>query len=272
MSLRVLAGACALAAALSGGARAAAEAPRRVPVARLEYVEGEVQLAAGRERWQRVAEGERLRTGDRLRSGVAGLVRVEFPWMRVLVSPGSELALPAGVVLSLVLEAGRVEIQSEGDSIKLVSGGAEIRGAGHAVVRRAGATTTVAVLDGRFRIETRSAATELEAGTGAVLGDGREPTPEPLPAPPARIAPGADPQYVRQGRPVRLSWEPGRGRHHVQLLAIDRDLVLLARDVDAAPAELKLPWPGTFRWRVSSRDARGLEGPPSAEGLVCVVD
>jgi len=272
VSLRVVAGACALTAALPGWGARAADEPRRVPVARLEYVEGQVELAAGRDRWQRAAEGERLSTGDRLRSGDSGLVRVEFPWMRLLVSPGSELALPAGVVLSLVLETGRVEIHSEGDSIKLVSAGAEVRGAGHAVVRRAGAVTTVAVLDGRFQVEAGNEITELEAGTGAVLGDGRKPAPEPLPAPPGRVTPGADPQYVRQGRPARLAWQPSGGRHHLQLLAIDRDVVLLARDVGAAPAELTLPWPGTFRWRVSSRDARGLEGPPSAEGLVCVIN
>ena len=31
-----------------------------------------------------------------------------------------------------------------------------------------------------------------------------------------------------------------------------------------------LPWEGAFRWRVSGRDARGLEGPPSEDGLLAV--
>jgi hypothetical protein len=29
---------------------------------------------------------------------------------------------------------------------------------------------------------------------------------------------------------------------------------------------------GTFRWRVSVRDGRGLESPPSAPGFICVVE
>jgi hypothetical protein len=50
------------------------------------------------------------------------------------------------------------------------------------------------------------------------------------------------------------------------------DVILLERDVGASPQTIAIPWLGTFRWRVSARDARDLEGIPSAEGLVCVVD
>jgi len=38
------------------------------------------------------------------------------------------------------------------------------------------------------------------------------------------------------------------------------------------PYTLLIPWEGTFRWRVSSRDAQGLESRPSEEGLICVVE
>jgi hypothetical protein len=57
----------------------------------------------------------------------------------------------------------------------------------------------------------------------------------------------------------------------VEVLALDKDQVLLARDVDAPPLRLQLPWLGTYRWRVAARDARGIESRPSAEGLICSV-
>ena len=60
--------------------------------------------------------------------------------------------------------------------------------------------------------------------------------------------------------------------NHVEVLALDRDLVLLARDVTAPPLYLELPWLGTYRWRVAARDARGVESRPSEPGLICSVD
>ena len=71
---------------------------------------------------------------------------------------------------------------------------------------------------------------------------------------------------------MELRWTARGPAHHVELLALDRDEVLLARDVVAPPLRLELPWPGTYRWRVAARDARGVESRPSAEGLICSVD
>jgi hypothetical protein len=48
--------------------------------------------------------------------------------------------------------------------------------------------------------------------------------------------------------------------------------VLLAREAASPPLRLPIPWLGTYRWRVFARDARGVESPPSAEGLICSVD
>ncbi len=48
--------------------------------------------------------------------------------------------------------------------------------------------------------------------------------------------------------------------------------MLLARNVSDPPVRIDIPWLGTYRWRVSARDDRGLESPPSTEGYVCVVD
>ena len=47
--------------------------------------------------------------------------------------------------------------------------------------------------------------------------------------------------------------------------------LLLAREVQAPPLRLELPWLGTYRWRVAARDARGVESRPSDAGLICSV-
>jgi hypothetical protein len=60
--------------------------------------------------------------------------------------------------------------------------------------------------------------------------------------------------------------------HHVQVLDFDSDQVLLARDTGPSPLSLRIPWLGTYRWRVSARDARGIEGLPSRPGYICVVE
>ena len=54
------------------------------------------------------------------------------------------------------------------------------------------------------------------------------------------------------------------------MLPVGSDVVLLQRDVAAPPLRVAVPWEGAFRWRVSARDARGLEGVPSEHGLVAV--
>ncbi len=84
--------------------------------------------------------------------------------------------------------------------------------------------------------------------------------------------PGGDPAYVPSGKTAELHWTPGGVAHHVEILALQSDDVLLARDVGAPPLRIEIPWLGTYRWRVSARDGRGLEGPASADGYVCVVE
>jgi hypothetical protein len=58
----------------------------------------------------------------------------------------------------------------------------------------------------------------------------------------------------------------------VELLAVGGDDVLLHREAGGSDVSLRIPWPGAFRWRVASRDADGLEGLPSGDGLVCTVE
>ena len=114
---------------------------------------------------------------------------------------------------------------------------------------------------------------ELKAGQGTVVMDGRPPLPaSPLPASPEKLRPGGDPAYVRAGRPVELRWSPAGVTHHVELLGLKGDAVLIARETGAPPLRLEIPWIGTYRWRVSARDPRGIESAPSADGLIVLVE
>lgn len=246
-----------------------------VPVARVSYGEGRLEQAAGKESWRRVAEGVRVKTGDRLRTGPDATARVAFPWASVTVGPGSVMGIPAGIVLSAALEEGRIEQRSEGgDIIKLETAEGLVRGRGRVVVRRQSSQTLVTVVDGRFRVEAGGKSLALSGGQGCRVA-GSPPTPGPvetLPLPPKRLTPGSDPVYVDKDSPLSLGWEGSAPSFHVQVLPVGSEEILLARDVSASSLRVQIPWLGTYRWRVSARDARGLEGLPSAEGLVCIYE
>ena len=245
-----------------------------IPVASLAFLEGRVEQARGPTRWDRIEEGARIRTGDRIRTTDGALARVEFPWMNLLVSPSSVVSIPPSRILSTVLEAGRVEqIAPGGDIIKLRTAEASVRGGGRVVVRHEGETTWVAVIEGRFRVDAAGKTAALTTGQGVTIAAGGPPSPPTsLPEPPTELRPGADPAYVLEGQPASLGWKGEAPSYHVQVLALDVDVVLVERDVAAPKASLAIPRVGTYRWRAASRDAKGFEGPPSAEGLVCVVE
>jgi hypothetical protein len=224
--------------------------------------------------WHRVTTGDKLRTGDTLRTGANAVARVELPWMSLTLSPSAMLTVPATAVLSTVLEQGRVEFAGAGrDIVKIMVGESEVRGGGRIVLRRSIGQTSLSVLGGSFRVRALGRTVELKAGEGTLVMDGRAPLPaSALPAAPEKLKPGTDPAYVRAGRPVQLRWSAQGASHHVELLGLQGDTVLLARDASAPPLQLEIPWVGTYRWRVSSRDARGIESPPSSDGWICLVD
>ena len=194
--------------------------------------------------------------------------------MVVTLGGSTLLTIPANTVLSTVLEQGRAEFAGAGrDMVKIKVGDGEVRGGGRLVLRRSVGRTSAAALEGAFRLRAAGRTVEIKAGEGTVIQDGRPPEPaRPLPAPPVGLEPGKDPAYVRTGHAVELRWTKGPTPYHVQLLALDRDQVLLARDVSAPPVRLEMPWLGTYRWRVVTRDGSGIESRPSAEGLICSVD
>jgi hypothetical protein len=274
-------------AALVGARAASTQAPAPTPtpprppaagiaIGALTWTDRVVERAElpAKSSWRRVGEGDRVRTGDTFRTSPDGLARLEFPWMAVAVGPSSMLTIPASTVLSTVLEQGRAEFSGPGrDIVKIRVGEGEVRGGGRLVLRRFSGRTSAAALEGTFRLRAAGRTVEIKAGQGTVVADGRPPeAPRPLPEAPRGLWPGSDPAYVRSGQSVELRWSAAGPAHHVEILALQKDEVLLARDVGAPPTRIEIPWLGTYRWRVSARDARGVESPPSVEGLICSVD
>jgi hypothetical protein len=263
-------GAGALAAILGLAAPTAAQ----TALAQLTYVENGVERAAGTAGWGDAAEGGAFEIGDALRTGPQGVARLELPWMTLSLSPGADISFPDDYVLSIVLEKGRVVLEArEHPAMKLETSEAEIRGTGRAVVRREEGRTLVTCLEGRFRVVGRGRGVSLSPAQGTVVVAGSAPTAaEDTLAPPAEDAlwPGADPVYAEPGETLELRWEAEAPKFQIEVLPVGSDTVLWQRDVGPPPARLALPWSGAFRWRVASRDERGLEGVPSQAGLICV--
>jgi hypothetical protein len=258
---------------------AAPPAPRPagagIAIGELAWADGSIERAELPEKssWRRLASGDKLRTGDTYRTAGEATVRFEF-LDEVGLSPSTMLTIPASTVLSTVLEQGRAEFAGPGrDIVKIRVGDGEVRGGGRLVLRRSVGRTSASVLEGSFRVRAAGRTVEIKAGQGTSVDDGAPPLPpSPLPPAPGGLHPGSDAVYVRSGQPAELSWIAGGPSHHVEILALQDGGVLLAREAPAPPLRLEIPWPGTYRWRVSARDARGIESPPSTEGLICAVD
>jgi len=242
-------------------------------LARLSLVESTVERARKGGGWQAAVEGASLDIGEALRTGPSAVARLELPWMSLTLSPGSTLRFPDAFLLSATLEGGRALVDAqEREALKVVTAEAEVRGLGRAVVRREGRATLVSCLAGRFVVQGGDSSVTLAAGRGTVVASGRAPSPpEAVPPPPSQgLWPGGDPVYVAPGEALELRWKGEAPAYQVELLPVGSEVVLLQRDVVAPPARITVPWEGAFRWRVSARDRRGLEGAPSADGLIAV--
>ncbi len=247
-------------------------AQARPPLVRITLVEPTAEIAALAGSWQRAVEGAGVSLGETLRLGPDAVARLELPWMALTLSSGARLRLPDALLLSAALDTGRVLVESETrDSLKLVTGEAEVRGRGRAVVRRRERATLVTCLSGRFRVASAKGSVSLAPGQSCVALPGRPPSaPAAAPATPDGLWPGRDPVYVGRGEPIELRWNGGAPAYQLELLPVGSEVVLLQRDVATAPARIEIPWHGAFRWRVSACDSRGVEGAPSEEGLIAV--
>jgi hypothetical protein len=269
----VLAAALAAAALAPAGAARAAPPAAPLALAKLTLVERRVEVSPAPARWQAAVEGAPVRIGEALRIGPDAVARLDLPWMSLTLGPSAALRFPDASVLSATLESGRAVVDArDRDALKLVTAEAEIRGRGRAVVRRSGAETTVSCLVGRFLVAGGSGVVTLAAGQGTVARAGRPPAPPAaLPRPPSEgLWPSGDPVYVAAGATLDLWWRGDAPSYAVELLPMGADVVLLQREAAKAPLRIEVPWEGAFRWRVSARDARGLEGAPSDEGLIAV--
>jgi hypothetical protein len=254
-------------------APSAVTAQETLALARLSLVERGVELSKKGATWQSAVEGGPLRIGEALRTGADAVARLELPWMALTLGPGSTLRFPDAFLLAASLESGRALVEAQGrDALKIVTAEAEVRGQGRAVVRRQGKETLVTCLAGRFYVQGGETTVTLAPGRGTVVRSGGSPSaPEDAPAAPAQgLWPGKDPVYVAPGDPLELRWKGDAAGYQLELLPVGSDVVLLQRDVTAPPARIAVPWEGAFRWRVSARSARGLEGLPSDDGLIAV--
>jgi hypothetical protein len=254
-------------------APAAAFPQDALALARLSVVEQKVELSKKGATWQAAAEGGPVQIGEALRTGPQAVARLELPWMALTLGPGSILRFPDAFLLSASLESGRALVEAQGrDALKIVTAEAEVRGLGRAVVRRQGRETLVTCLAGRFLVQGGESTVTLAAGRGTLVRSGRPPSPpEDVPgAPSVGLWPGKDPVYVAPGEPLELRWKGDAAGYQFEVLPVGADVVLLQHDVTSSPARIEVPWEGAFRWRVSARNARGLEGLPSEDGLIAV--
>jgi hypothetical protein len=253
---------------LVSGATTAAPAP----LARLAYVENGVEAGAGG--WEPAVEGAPFDVGQGLRTGPEGVARLELPWMVVSVGPDSELRFPDEHLLSVVFERGRLVLEAAThETLKLVTAEGEVRGRGRVIVRRDQGRTVVTCVEGDFEVQARGQGVSLAPGRGTLVRSGHPPTAAVATPPPPReesLWPGRDPVYTARNEPLSLVWQAGAPAYHLEVLPVGADYVLLQRDVGPPPVPLRLPWGGAFRWRVAARDEQGLEGVPSAPGLICV--
>ncbi|HET7291976.1 MAG TPA: hypothetical protein VFM88_06105 [Vicinamibacteria bacterium] len=244
-----------------------------IPVARLSVAEGKVEQTDGRGPWGRAREGARVLTGDSLRTGPATTARLDFPWMQIGIGEASVVAVRPNRLLTAELVEGRAEQRAEAGAqlMRMRTREAVIRGDGHVVLRREGERTLVTVLEGRVLVTAGGKTSVLPKGQGALARQGAPPELVSLPPPPTGLVPGADPAYVVDGQGVSLAWTGAQREHLVQVLALASEDVLLQRDVKGRSVTLDVPWEGTFRWRVATRDVSGVEGLPSNAGYFCRV-
>ena len=253
-----------------GGSQDPGLASLDVPIARIEVLDGTVEMQVGR-RWSRVDSGATVRSGSKVRTREGSAARIEFPWMDLILSADALLGLPATPVLSAVLEQGRLEQRTTGSILKVRTREAEIRGEGAVVVRRNDGATQVTAVGGSIRVQGAREPVALGAGESAVVKGRKAAAEAATPEAPRELAPGADPVYVRRGQELSLRWRGDTPAYHVDVLTHDGSLVM-SREVSTPSLQVRMPYEGLYRWRVASVSGAGVEGLPSTDGLFCVVE
>ena len=246
--------------------------PAALEVARMGFVEGGVEILHPGGPWTKAAEDEPLLIGDRVRTLKGGTARLEFPWTAIAVGDLSEVSIPNARLLTLQLVRGRLDIDPEQTLLRVVTDEALISGSGRTLVRREGTSTFVASYNGGADVEAKGAIVRLGINRGTLVTPGKAPGEATALGPAPRVvSPGADPRYVKPGEPARLIWTGQETAYHLEVLSIDSDVPVVSLDIDSREYDLRLPWLGTFRWRVAGRFGP-VESQASGEGLLCVVE
>lgn len=250
-------------------------------VATCSETRGEAQLRrASTPYWEALAVGTALRAGDWARTGKDGYARL------ALVRGGSlELEESAAVLLEAapVRERGRpaqalVALESGVVRGRLAGGDAPPllirppRGAPAELSARPGAGglsfrltagkegTEVAVLRGEAQLASDGGVRTLRAGQVTQVGETAADV-ATLPAFPESLAPGVDAR-VPPGA-LALRWRPVAGAQGYRVqVASDLSFLRLVATYDTPEATFTFtpPRPGTYAWRVASRDAAGRLG------------
>jgi hypothetical protein len=244
------------------------------PVASVRILDGTLQRGDGRS-WKSADREFRIAPGESLRTSGDGAALLTFPWMQIVVADDTVVGLTPSSVLSATLDRGRIQEQSAaGDILKVVTPEAEVRGRGDVVVIRSDspAQTRVSALRGWFRVKSRHGSLSLDGGQAAVVSADGEAVLVEQPTPPTGLSPGSDPLYVVQGRIAPLAWKGSARRYRVQVLSLDGSEIVLSREVEGTSLDVPGRGLGTYRWQASAIDDRGVEGAPSAPGLICVVE
>ena len=250
----------------------APQPPASVEVARLSFMNGAVEIQQAGGTWAAAAEDQALSSGNRLRTLKGSTARLEFPWTAVAVSDSTEVSFPRNRLLTLQLDTGRIDVDPEQGLMRIVTAEVTITGAGRTLVRREGTTTFVGSYGGGANVESPNSFVRLGIGKGTIVNAGAAAgEPERLATPPKVVSPASDPRYVHPGESVHLVWTGREPVFHLEVLPIDSDVPVVSIDVAATTYDLKLPWLGTFRWRVAGR-VGPIETEASGEGLICVVE
>ncbi len=252
---------------------------REASVAQTVFVQGQVTLKRSGQAEQRLAAGQELRSGDRLRSAAQSSATLRFvDGSRLLIPPPSDLSLEQ------LLVYGRSAIPSV--QLRLHEGGADsqvtptggrvphyeirtphvnlgVRGTEFRVHLQA-ESARMEVLEGRVAADSSGhASLAVPAGMGMVAEGRSKPQAAPLlsaPALPAELT-------MVERLPLRLRWaaHPGERAYRAQLFA-EGDFSRLLLDHRGSEPELsweELPPDGRYRLRLRAIDALGLEGQSS---------
>lgn len=256
--------------AQSGKARNPATAA--LEVAKMGFPYGGVQVLKPGGAWVPAVEGEPLSAGDRVRTLAGGTARLEFPWTVVALGDGTEVSIVKNRVLTLQLDSGRIDVDPEEALLRIVTAEASISGTGRTLVRREGDTTFVGSHYGGANVEALGAIVRLGVNRGTTVRPDSVPAEARLLEPAPRVvSPASDPRYVQPEQDVQLTWTGLGSTYHLEILPIDSDIPVLSLDLDATEFTVRLPWLGTYRWRVSGRTGP-VESEASGEGLICVVE